>query len=282
MLQSPWSGLQPRTFDPTPVPITAGTGLGTPAGEMLRAAPLQPPGDGVAPQWWGTGASNPGLQGGSSYGGSSAENGGMFSIVQSLIGMVQQLMSALMNGGGAAFGSNPPSPFGPEQGFKDVDISSTGDPHLAETGTALGPNGPTGVSKHYDDMSSQGNLLSTHDVAGGYRVSTTTTQPDAHGVTYNASATVDANGGRDRITMNKDGSFSITDYGQNLALTKGQSLTLSGGETVTENQDGSLCVNATNARGGSVSTTLRATGNGVDVTTHAHDVTLGGEVVAHA
>jgi hypothetical protein len=274
MMQSPWSGIQPRTFDPTPLPMMGGNGPNGPAFDML-GTPNAAPGDGVTPQWWNslTGSSTYG----SGYGSFSGQNGGMLSIMQSLIGMVQQLVAALMSGGGG-FGA----PYGGGQAVQDVNISSTGDPHIAETGTTYGPNGPTSVNQHYDNMSSQPDLLSTHDVAGGYRVSTTTTQPNANGVTYNACASVSANGGRDRISMNKDGSYAITDYGQSIALTKGQTLTLSGGETVTANQDGSLTVNASNARGGSVSTTLTSTGNGVDVTNHAHHVTLGGSVVNHA
>jgi hypothetical protein len=108
------------------------------------------------------------------------------------------------------------------------------------------------------------------------------TQPGANGVTYNQSASVHTDYDSDQITMNKDGSFSITDHGGTVGLIKGQTVMLSGSETVTENQDGSLTVNAANERGGSISTTLRATGNGVDVTTHGHNVRLGGDAVKHA
>jgi hypothetical protein len=58
-------------------------------------------------------------------------------------------------------------------------------------------------------------------------------------------------------------------------------VTLAGGETVGENQDGSLTVRATNAAGGSIATTLRANGSGVDVTTHAHELSVGGDIVNH-
>ena len=73
----------------------------------------------------------------------------------------------------------------------------------------------------------------------------------------------------------------VYDDGRQLVLGKGESATLSGGERVTVNQDGSLVVNDSNRHGGTIATTLRATGSGVDVTTHAHDLALGGDAIAH-
>jgi hypothetical protein len=107
------------------------------------------------------------------------------------------------------------------------------------------------------------------------------TQPDANGVTWNDSATVHTNFNQDSVTMQRDGTFSVVEGNQSVALAKGQTVTLSGGETVTENADGSLVVAAANQRGGTMSTTLRAAANGVDVTTHAHEVPVGGDVVQH-
>jgi hypothetical protein len=131
-------------------------------------------------------------------------------------------------------------------------------------------------------MTSHDDLLSSREITGGYRVSTAVTQPAANGVTWNESATVRTNFDQDSVTMRRDGTFSIIDGDQFVDLNKGESATLSGGETVTENADGSLVVAAANQRGGTMSTTLRATGNGVDVTTHAHDLAVGGDVVQHA
>jgi hypothetical protein len=65
-------------------------------------------------------------------------------------------------------------------------------------------------------------------------------------------------------------------------LGKGESALLSGGETVSENQDGSLIVSARSATGGTIATTLRANGAGVDVTTHAHEIAVGGDAIEHA
>jgi hypothetical protein len=81
--------------------------------------------------------------------------------------------------------------------------------------------------------------------------------------------------------MNRDGSFSIDSDGQAVSLAKGQSTTLSGGATVNANQDGSLTISATNANGGSIATTLRCSGQGVDVDSHAHEIALGGDAIAH-
>jgi hypothetical protein len=112
-------------------------------------------------------------------------------------------------------------------------------------------------------------------------VSTAVTQPAANGVTWNESATVRTNFDQDSVTMRRDGTFSIIDGDQFVALDKGETATLSGGETVTENADGSLVVAADGQHGGTMTTTLRATGNGVDVTTHAHELAVGGDVVEH-
>jgi len=210
----------------------------------------------------------------------------MWTLLQSIVGLLGQLFGAFTNGLGTPAGTTPgtqppPGTGGPQQRFADVDISSTGDPHLAETGTRETAAGTQNVDEHYDSMTAHDDLVSSRAIAGGYRVSTTVTQPSTNGVTYNDSATVHANFGSDSITMQRDGSFAITSGGQSVALAKGQTVTLSGGETVGENADGSVVVSASNQNGGSIATTLRASGNGVDVTTHAHELAVGGDVVQH-
>lgn len=130
-------------------------------------------------------------------------------------------------------------------------------------------------------MTSHDDLVEANGVAGGYRVSTAVTQPDANGVTYNRAATVHAGGGFDCVTMQRDGSIAIVSGGEPIGIDKGASVTLAGGETVSENQDGSLVVSAADGSGGTISTTLRANGAGVDVTTHAHQLGIGGDVVEH-
>jgi hypothetical protein len=168
---------------------------------------------------------------------------------------------------------------GQQQSFADVDVSSSGDPHLAEVGTSEGPGGNQAVNEHWDSMTSHGDLVHSDQINGGYRVSTAVTAPGAGGVTYNQSATVHTNYGQDSVTMNRDGSFSIDNAGQAVTLAKGQSTTLSGGATVSANQDGSLTVSATNAQGGSIATTMRCSGQGVDVDSHAREIALGGDAI---
>ncbi len=171
---------------------------------------------------------------------------------------------------------------GTEQRFSSVDVSSSGDPHLAEVGTREGPSGNQAVDEHWNSMTSHADLVHSDHIAGGYRVSTAVGAPGANGVTYNQSATVHTHYGRDSVTMNRDGSFSIDDDGHAVALAKGQHATLTGGATVNANDDGSLTVTAGNASGGSIATTLRFTGQGVDVESHAHEIALGGDAITHA
>ena len=287
MIQPQWPGLGPTFPTPTIGGNLLGTG-GTGTPNILDA-------DGVGSSWWNTSA-NPGTTN-ASNGGST---GSMTGMLQQLLGLVGQLLGAVLggaNGGlGTGLGATPGTPpcgtpppgtmqpgaqGGPQQRFADVNISSTGDPHLAETGTRETANGTQAVDQHYDSMTGHADLVSSRAIAGGYRVSTAVTQPDANGVTYNDSATVHANFGGDSVTMQHDGSFAITSGGQSVALAKGQTVTLAGGETVAENADGSLVVSASNQNGGSIATTLRSNGNGVDVTTHAHELAVGGDVVQH-
>lgn len=165
---------------------------------------------------------------------------------------------------------------GPQIAAADLDIASVGDPHLSETGRLAGG---ARIDKHFESMTGHDDLVHARDVAGGYRVSTATTTPAANGVTWNREASVHANGGADRISMRNDGTFTISNGGTPLALTAGQSATLAGGETVRDNEDGSLTVSAGDGNGGTIATTLRAAGNGVDVTTHIHALHAGGDVI---
>lgn len=307
MMQTQWPGLGPN-LDFSSLDASAGTGKQIWPGEgALRASPAPPSAaaDGVARPWWtcGTGSANGGdplgaLLGGAGSlgslgglgagaGGIAGLGGGLAGLVSGLIGLLQQLAGALANGGNSGGGSGcagggSPLPAGPQQTFADADVSSTGDPHLAVTGTREGRGGSTAVDQHWDSMTAHDDLVHANQIAGGYRVSTAVTQPDANGVTFNTSATVHANFGQDAITMHRDGSYGIYDDGELRELGNGESVTLSGGETVTMNQDGSLLVNAKDAAGGTIVTTLRSTGNGVDVITHAHELALGGDAVAHA
>jgi hypothetical protein len=242
--------------------------------------------DGIDRPWWTCGTPGYGAGGnslGNSYGTSNTSGAGLFGMFAGLLGTLQQLVSALLNqtqNAGQAQ-SQSPLPTGPQQRFENVDVSSTGDPHIAETGTREGRNGNQTVDDQWVSMTSHDDLVHSNEIEGGYRVSTAVTAPDANGVTSNQSATVHANWDQDAITMNRDGSFAIFSDGRQVQVGKGESATLSGGERVTVNQDGSLTVDASSGIASGIVTTLRSTGAGVDVTTHGHEIALGGDAIAH-
>ncbi|HEY6236853.1 MAG TPA: hypothetical protein VIW69_17260, partial [Candidatus Elarobacter sp.] len=242
--------------------------------------------------WWmsgtATGDGNGSGNGGalsSLFGGANASNGSIAGILTGLVGLLQQLVGSFLTQNQTQPQSQQQQPCaaaGQQQRFENVDVSSTGDPHLAAVGTREGPGGGAAVDAHWDSMTSQNDLVHSTQIDGGYRVSTAVTQPGANGVTWNQSASVHANFDQDAVTMNRDGSFGIFDNGSEVRLGKGESAKLSGGETVSENQDGSLLVSARSATGGTIATTLRSNGQGVDVTTHAHEIAVGGDAIAHA
>ncbi|MEA2721275.1 MAG: hypothetical protein QOJ39_3139, partial [Candidatus Eremiobacteraeota bacterium] len=287
MMQTQWPGLGPN-LDFSSLDASAGTGRHVfPGDGALRASAPPQPADGVARPWWtcGTGNVN-GNPFGGLLGGFDGTPGSMSGLLSGLVNVLQQLLGALFNQNTNS-NVNPsanvnqgavqtPLPGGPQQRFENVDVSSTGDPHIAETGSRTGPGGNRAVDDRWDSMASHDDLVHSNQIEGGYRVSTAVTQPGANGVTFNQSATVHANFDQDAVTMNRDGSFAIYDDGAELQLGNGESATLSGGERVTVNQDGSLAVNASGANGASIMTTLRSTGAGVDVTTHGNDILLGG------
>jgi hypothetical protein len=297
MFPSQWPGLGPAV-DFSSLDSPGGSRAGVGAG-LDPYSPAAPP-DGVTRPWWtcGTGASNGGGYGAPAngnasdpFGLSSAGGSSIAGLLTGIMNALQQFASSLTQSGGAGTqapgstqpwsGSQPPAGAGPQQRFADVDVSSTGDPHIAEVGTTEGPGGNQSVDAHWDSMTSHGDLVHSDQVAGGYRVSTSVTAPGSNGITYNQSATVHTGSGRDCVTMNRDGSFAVTENGRPVSLAKGQTTTLPGGATVTANADGSLTVSASNARGGSIATTMRSTGQGVDVSSHAHEIALGGDAVNH-
>lgn len=296
MMQTQWPGLGPN-LDFTSLDASAGTGRQMWAGDgAFRTTPPSQPTDAIARPWWtcGTGTVNGVDPFGGLFGGGGSV-GGLAGLVSGLVCILQQLVGALLNQStNSNQSTNPnqianpgqtpgqtPLPGGPQQRFQNVDVSSTGDPHIAETGTREGPGGNSAVDVRWDSMTAHDDLVHSNQIDGGYRVSTAVTQPGADGVTYNQTATVHANFNQDAVTMYRDGSLAIYDSGEPVELGKGESTTLSGGETVSVNQDGSVVVNAKNAAGGSIATTLRSTGAGVDVTTHAHEIALGGDAITH-
>ncbi len=128
-------------------------------------------------------------------------------------------------------------------------------------------------------MASQPDLLNSDSFAGGFQISTQATPPNAKGVTWNQSATASLNNGATTIAMNDGGQPSITSYGQQISIARGQTLQLGDGESVTYEENGSLRVCAQNGSGGRIDTTLTPQGDGVNVDVTAHDVDLGGALV---
>jgi hypothetical protein len=242
--------------------------------------------DGYRPGWWGSAAS-PATS-------SSSSNTTTNGMLAQIIAMLQQLTGSI----GGSYGSYGGNPYGQQTApacgsataqpgsatFANATLSSTGDPHLALNGTMENANGTTTqVNEHYDDMSSQHDLLSTNDFGDAFHVSTTATTPNASGVTFNQTATATMDFGRDRVTMGPGGAVSVTSNGNAIALSAGQSIALGGGEVVSENTAGAVSIAEQNAAGESLTTTFSYNGNGVDVTASASGgVTLGGSLVRHA
>ena len=284
-MQTQWPGLAPG-FDFST--LETGVGGDNPYVGLAAATRAEAP-DGLARPWWlsttGVGNANGNTSGfGNLFGGTSASSASIAGILTGLVSLLQQLVGSFLNQNSTQTPSQqqPCARTGPQQRFENVDVSSTGDPHLAAVGTREGRGDGGAVDAHWDSMTSQNDLVHSTQIDGGYRVSTAVTQPGANGVTWNQSATVHANFDQDAVTMNRDGSFAVFDNGSEVRLGKGESATLSGGETVSENQDGSLLVSARSATRGTIATTLRSTGQGVDVTTHAHEIAVGGDAIAHA
>lgn len=189
-------------------------------------------------------------------------------ILQQLASLLTQLLSmfGLQSGGAAG------------QYFQNADAASAGDPHLSFSGEC----GGGAEQAHFESMSGHENLLSSGSFEGGYRVSTQVTQPGANGVTYNREATVTTNYGRTQISLDNAGNAGITQDGQTYALQPGAHFDLGNGESVERANDGSVTVTQRNAQGGLVAATMRENGRGVDVSVHAHDVDLQGDLPSAA
>jgi hypothetical protein len=169
---------------------------------------------------------------------------------------------------------------GPSVALTDGTLSSTGDPHLAVTGTRRNAGGSTStVDSHFDSMTGHNDLFSTNTFGDGFNVATTVTQPNATGVTTNASATATMNGGADAVSMSLAGGLQVTSGGSAVSIAQGQTVTLSGGEQVTENANGSVTIAEQNGSGSTLDTTFSNGGNGINVTAQAHDVRVAGDLV---
>ncbi len=233
--------------------------------DNVRIAPFGPGGPG-----WGGG-------GGAGFALPNPQSGvgGIFAALwRGLSNVFAQLMSLIdsssANAGGPHFNGGEPA-------FQNATASSTGDPHEAFDGTT---NAGMNVSGHWDSMTSHRNLLSSDSFEGGYRVSTSVTQPGANGVTQNARAEVATDAGRTVVAMNAAGAYDVTSFGRHVDLVEGRAVRLDANESVTLNADRSLTIDERNANGASVATTLRSnSGGGVDVNATARNVDLGGYLV---
>ncbi len=194
---------------------------------------------------------------------------GIGTIVSQLLDLVQQLASML--GMGSAFANAQT----PQTYFRSATASSTGDPHLGFSGTA--GNG-SNRQAHFDSMSAHDDLLDSDSFIGGYKISTSVTQPSANGITYNQQATVTTNFGGIEISLDQKGNAVVEENGRSQSLSSGGSIDLGNGETVTRNANGSVVVSDQNGIGGAIATTLSENGHGVDVTSQATNVDLGGDL----
>jgi hypothetical protein len=266
-------------FDPVDPGSSGGYGgyAQGPAPDAVRFGPYSPVSLPIASPVLGVGGCD----------GAAGSSGSFQSGFGSILNQISNAINSLFAQLGAAFGNTstssgsgaapPPTGSTAETMFAHATAASTGDPHLSLAGTTTSG---AAVDGRWDSMRSHADLLDSDSFSGGYRISTQATQPNAKGVTFNASASVTTSGGATTVSMQANGSYSVTSGGANVTLTQGQATSLGNGETVTLNADGSLTVNDTNASGGSIATTLTSNGDGgVDVTTQASNVDLGGYLV---
>jgi hypothetical protein len=185
-------------------------------------------------------------------------------LLSQIMNVLQQLLSAIGGQGNTA-----------QPLFSSAQASSTGDPHLAFNGTTVAGT----QQSHYDSMDDHPDLLDSNSFRGGFQIGTSVTAPAANGVTWNRRAAVTTNFGGTQVSLDNQGNALVLRNGKSVNLAAGQSLQLGRGETVTRNGDGSLVISDDNGSGGYVTTTLRDSGPGVDVSVDARGVALGGDLV---
>jgi len=274
----------PSSFEP----YIAGDGVSAGSNAASSGSPLG--------SFFGGGSNLGGLGVGQGAGGGSALSSVLGAFMQSItqqlqnvFAMIAQLMGGAQgtqNGqqsglvGGVPTAYQPPTTASPnERFFNNATASSTGDPHEAFSGTDAGGTHTAGT---WDNMHSHGNLLSSDSFAGGYRVSTLVTRSERQGHHAQHERERLDERGATNVAMNGDGNYNVTSNGQAVALHQGQAVALGNGESVTLNADSSLTVSDTSASGGSISTTLKTNGSGgVDVSSSAQNVDLGGYLVRH-
>jgi hypothetical protein len=192
--------------------------------------------------------------------------GGANALLSQIMNLLQQLLSAIGGQGNTA-----------QPLFSSAQASSTGDPHLAFNGTT----GAGTQQSRFDSMDDHPDLLDSNSFRGGFQIGTSVTAPGANGVTWNRRAAVSTNFGDTQVSLDNQGKALVVRNGKSMSLAAGQSMPLGHGETVTRNADGSLVISNENGSGGHVTTTLRDSGPGVDVSVDARGVALGGDLVRH-
>jgi hypothetical protein len=243
--------------------------------------------DAYRPAWYASNNDPASLLGETLPGGAinPGANSGIGGILAQLASQVQQSIARLSS----ALMGTPPATAAPATAqsasngaatFANVSLGSTGDPHLSVNGTEQNADGTTtAVDSKFDSMTGHQDLFSTRDFGDGFHVSTSVTAPGANGITQNASATATMDGGRESVTMTNNGTISVTDHGQTVALAAGGTVTLSGGQRVSEAANGSVSISEANF-GQNLTTTFTANGGGgVDVTAQGQNVTLAGDLI---
>lgn len=265
-----------------------GSGFGSAAAMADAIDPaLQPPAqaNGSAAAFFGTGNGPGGFiaQFMSTFFGALSQMAQYFTSMSGTPPYAQGQPSLASSGGGTAPQPTPTGGTGqgarPEQFFTSADLSSNGDPHDRFEGT-LADGGTIGGK--WNNMANHPHLLESNSFQGGFDVSTDVSDRNGKGITHNDSATIETNYGRNAVTMNADGSYSVTKDGTAVALPTGKPVDLGNGETVTLNADNSLTVVDKNAAGGSITTTLKSNGTAVNVDASAQNVDLGGYLARHA
>ncbi len=232
--------------DGGPIASPSFTPLGTPADAIARLLP--PQGSGY---------------GGGYFGQSSGQSGGLWGAIQGLLQQLSAMLSQFASGNAAG---NPGVPG--EQYYANANAASLGDPHLSFNGTA------------WDNMGNQPDLLHSDSFPGGFSLATQTTAPNAQGVAWNQRATISTNYGATSVSLDNAGTATVMQNGMPIEVQTGTPLNLGNGDTVMLGTDGSVQMTANNGLGGSITTTLRKNGNGVDVTCNASNVDLGGALAS--
>ena len=160
--------------------------------------------------------------------------------------------------------------------FESVSASSTGDPHLAISGTT---EKGAEVAAKFSDQHSHADLVSSTSIKGGFNVATHTTPLNAHGVAFNQSATITVDNGNDTVEVSNNGAINVSDEGKSIGLIIGKAVDLGSGASVEETKKGVVQVKGFGAHGAELSATLAVAGKGVNVYISGQDVKLSGFLV---